>query len=659
MVLAVFLALVVGSLASISPWLSVLGLMPVLAAYLKGKAKGALMALLSLGLFYGLCLIYPKGATGEVSVIGLVVKPSSSYCLLWTLDGTYYVPTDTPPSFLSLLRVEGEAKALSFAHFEGSFDFESYLERRGVFKALDVYRSEYLFNTHLNLVGYRSWCLSHVEGDGRALASSFLFGTGSSGLSNAEELFGSGLGIFLSGAGLHLSFLAKGLKGLFARTGQGRALPFVSLAITGTFYIISGFSQTFQRLLIVSLAYLLLEGKGLGSKEIYFCAGSLFLLLNPFIVTDGSFYVPFGLAFVSFAFSGFVAKFDRFWRTILRNGTRFAFLVPIALAQRGSLSLGNTLGQLFMIPLSGGVFVLLIPILLIPWWGKVASYPALGYLGLLNLLETIPGLGYGGVSILFLALWYLLLLSLSVFLALNLRRKGLFLAVGFLALLALEPLGSLAFNDSVHFIDVGQGDATLVRKGDTNVLIDTGGSKYDDLATACLIPYFRKLRIRKLDAVLITHTDFDHFGALASLQSNFPIDKVILGSETFGPFAVGDIAFEDLNDNDDDPSDNACSGVYRFNVKGLDFLVMGDAGIEQEEEILGRNPSLEADVIRLGHHGSKTSSGFSFLQSVRPGLAVISVGRNSYGHPTDEVLERLERLGIDYWRTDLDGTLVL
>jgi competence protein ComEC len=211
---------------------------------------------------------------------------------------------------------------------------------------------------------------------------------------------------------------------------------------------------------------------------------------------------------------------------------------------------------------------------------------------------------------------------------------------------------------SLHFINVGQGDATLIRHRQHAVLIDTGGHHRVDIAEAVLIPYFRNIRLRKLDAVIITHDDFDHNGALANLRNRFPIHRVIdtrFSHATWGQIHIAQLTYDTPMDADD----NEKSLVLRFQFDRCIVMVMGDASVRNEALLINRYSDLKTHILRIGHHGSNTSTSQAFLQHTQPDIAVISLSAgNRYGHPHPEVVMRLQSLGVAIRRTDIEGTIV-
>ena len=174
------------------------------------------------------------------------------------------------------------------------------------------------------------------------------------------------------------------------------------------------------------------------------------------------------------------------------------------------------------------------------------------------------------------------------------------------SLIVLISLTSLTFTKDigshyeVHFIDVGQGDATLIRYERTNVLVDTGGNLYIDLAKECLIKYFNRLKIEKIDAVFLTHLDYDHYGALNSLVENFEVGEVYYPYERDIEYDVNGFKIVDINRFKDSKKDtNYNSAVFKFQIKETSFLLMGDAPIEIENKLMSYYKDyIDVDVLK-------------------------------------------------------------
>ena len=235
---------------------------------------------------------------------------------------------------------------------------------------------------------------------------------------------------------------------------------------------------------------------------------------------------------------------------------------------------------------------------------------------------------------------------------------------------------------AVHFIDVGQGDSVLITTEAGAMLIDTGEAEY----AQAVIDYIRGQGIDRLAYAVATHPHSDHIGGMARIINEFPIETFIapdalhttatfermldaLEASDLGitvpeineTFTLGEAVFTALSPDGTDFKDlNNASVVLRLEFGGTRFLFTGDAEESAEQKMLANGLNLACDVLKVGHHGSNTSSSAAFLQAVSPSVAVISCGAdNSYGHPHREVVERLDAIGAEILRTDQEGHIVM
>lgn len=235
---------------------------------------------------------------------------------------------------------------------------------------------------------------------------------------------------------------------------------------------------------------------------------------------------------------------------------------------------------------------------------------------------------------------------------------------------------------SIHYIDVGQGDATLIQTAGKNILIDSGTRASSDT----LVNYLKAQGVTELELCVATHPHEDHIGGMPDVFNEFTVKELYMPTKTattqifqsmvetaqqrgvtISPAKVGDTftigdatlhvlfpdrEYSDLNNN---------SVTIQMTLGGKTFLFTGDNEKESEAIILSNfGNSLKSDVFQAGHHGSDTSNTADFLRAVSPSIVVISCGKdNSYGHPHEEVLQRYEQLGMTVYRTDLDGNIVI
>lgn len=259
---------------------------------------------------------------------------------------------------------------------------------------------------------------------------------------------------------------------------------------------------------------------------------------------------------------------------------------------------------------------------------------------------------YFHASVPFVLLWYMLCFR---YISRN-RSRDAYLLLVMLFYTQVSPY--LRPYMEVMMIDVGQGDCTLIslpfHQG--NILIDVAGHKKRDLAKDIIVPVLHAKGITSLDLVIITHDDFDHSGGLAQLQKMMEVKKVVqhkqedimFGSFRF-QFLLQDHRFEDANEN------SILTYLEAYDTK---LLFMGDAGKPVEQALLKKYPNLRADILKVGHHGSKSSSSSAFVHQLHPTLALISCGRNNfYGHPSPETLATLTKEEITYFDTPTYGAI--
>ncbi len=236
---------------------------------------------------------------------------------------------------------------------------------------------------------------------------------------------------------------------------------------------------------------------------------------------------------------------------------------------------------------------------------------------------------------------------------------------------------------NVHFIDVGQADCILFMTEDGNMIIDAGTNSSEDE----LKLYLDNLGITSFKYAVFTHFHEDHIGGADLIMNNYDVENVILPDavattvtyeklmdaieksdakvtvavpgETFYIGALQNTILAPNSAHEDNA--NNTSVVLKTEYGNTSFMLTGDAEVESEEEILEKfgADALKCDLLKMGHHGSSTSTSDEFLKAVSPSIAVISCGvDNSYGHPHAETLEKLNNAGIKYYRTDLLGSVV-
>lgn len=273
---------------------------------------------------------------------------------------------------------------------------------------------------------------------------------------------------------------------------------------------------------------------------------------------------------------------------------------------------------------------------------------------------------------------YLLIIIYYIILLLSIKNKKFIFIIPIIIFYSQIKI-YLDNNFYITFLDVAQGDSAFIRypHNKLNILIDTGGNYRYETAKS-IITYLKSINVKKLDYLILTHGDFDHMGEAIKLVENFKVENVIFNCGEFNELEQDLIkvldekkipyysCIKELNiDNNklyflnkvDYGNENDNSSVIYTKLNNHKFLFMGDTGAEVEKDIIEKYNLKDIDVLKVGHHGSGTSSSEEFINNIVPKYSIISVGKNNkYGHPNKEVLNRLENTKI--YRTDKQGSIM-
>jgi competence protein ComEC len=326
----------------------------------------------------------------------------------------------------------------------------------------------------------------------------------------------------------------------------------------------------------------------------------------------------------------------------------------------------------------------------------------------LNDFFFMPGVGFinavsPSLGSILLYYAFIFFLTSELFRVLYQRRKSNIIAAIMTVIVISSLVVAVTMEENYHrsnliFVDVGQGDCLHIRTSTgKNILIDGGGSPHYETGKKLLLPYLLKNKVKKLDLAVVTHLHDDHYLGLAQLSKNMNIDKFVtyeanqfreekllaetgLKKENLVYTRAGqrinldeDVWIDILYPNsasreeyirmiEDEKDENETSLFVKINYKGLSILMTGDVGFDGEDAIMKQyekdEGALKADILKVGHHGSKYSTSEQFLQRVQPTVAIFQVGKNNYGHPHPDVVEKCQKRGIMIFRNDLDGAIV-
>lgn len=603
---------------------------------------------------------------------------------------TYYIESEEEKNSLEKnihlgdkVKLKGEFKEPANNTIPGTFNYKKYLYYQKIYYTFTA--SSLQFKSGKNIFyQIKDKLLKRVYNTPK---SDYLltFILGDKALLNSEE-YGNfqvnGIAHLLAISGMHVGLFLSLLNLLFKKLNS--KWRFILICIFLTFLsFLTGFSASVNRVIIFYCLVNINKFRNwqYSNLQILFLTGAILILLNPFVIYNYGFLYSFvitgGIIYYQEKITG------NYLVSLLKLSTiTFLFSLPITANLNYEINLTSILANLIFVPLVSYVIypwsliTLIIPNFLWPILISVMNSLNTFFLKI-NLIINIPKM-----SLSLIVLYYLVLILMKN------RWKMIGLIISIVVISKVMP--KLDNNYYVYMIDVGQGDCAILVSPHKKeaIMIDTGGkisykkeaweesSKSYNLSDN-VIKFLKSEGITKLNYLLITHGDSDHMKEAINIVNSIKVNTVIfnigkfnaLEKELIEVLEVKNINYFqnpnklDFNNNPlyilntrtyDNENDN--SNVLYFILNNYKFLFMGDAGVEKEKDILNKYKIDNVDFLKVGHHGSDTSSGEYFIDNINPKNCLISVGLNNrYGHPKKSVLDVLNK--CDIYRTDIDGTM--
>lgn len=590
---------------------------------------------------------------------GMVVEVKKNYFIFQSHFEKYYVyEENTDKEMGDFLTINSSISECRFTTYESQFDFQDYLKDKGVKRSLTLKDYETKFKNPIRLHSGKEKFLAKLNDPARGLVNALIFNEkdySNEAIKNFDELNLVYL-LAVSGIYLHSLFIITTyIFGLFSSKKVAQAIP-ILLFSPLAFYSFPRIS--ILRIFLLAILRFINEhflNKRFSYLTLLSILALFFLIIDFHLVYQETFYIGFSLSLLGIYYRRGIRCLPSRKRKYFLSISAYLFLIPLTISNKYLFHLFSFPFQLMLIPfLSMFICFSFLFLLRIPLAALLNSY-ATFLVGISKSLLKIDIALPFKVNVWFYFIYYASLIIILYLLESqrirHLRNVTLALAIIFVIQIVPYPYPT----NSISFINVGQGDSILIRNRNKTVLLDTGGNTSFDMAEETLIPYFRKIGVRKIDLLITSHDDFDHSGAVASLIENFKVSSYYHLKEDF-PCKIGDLYFENINNYEGDENDSCLVFLLSFMKKK--WLFTGDASIDSEEAILNSGVNIDCDVLKVGHHGSKTSTSERFLKAASPSEAIISCGvKNKYGHPSKEVIDRLNKYNVKIRRTDLEGTI--
>ena len=560
-----------------------------------------------------------------------------------------------------------------------TFNYKKYLNNNNIYylltvdNVISVEKSKNIFYKFKNIIKSR---IDNIDKSGYLEA--FIMGNKSNIDKNIFNTYkNNGVMHIFSVSGMHISILASIVLYLLNLVNKSENNIFFVIIVLIFYMILTNYQASIVRSVVFfSLLKILKYLKiNIDNKDILLIAISIILIIYPkYLYNIGFLYS----SIISFSLIFYSNYFNRKYilNTILISTVSLLISLPITINTNYFVNLFSILLNVFFVPvISFIIYPLSIIIFFIPYFYKV-------FIILISILENIS-LYFDSIKFLNLYICkmnYFVIFVYYLFLYLFLSKNRKYIILVLLLIIFLKVSIYFDINYYVYYLDVGQGDMSLVKYKDEVIVIDTGPQNFysDYEIMDNIILFFRSIGVSNIDLLIISHGDNDHIGNANNLINNFKVKNVSFNSGKYNELETdlikllkykninyfkdtdkkynNKISYSYLNTKEYDNENDNSSVVY-LKIYKYSFLFMGDAGVEKEKDILDLYSLSNVDFLKVGHHGSNTSSSREFIDVVKPRYSIISVGKNNrYGHPKEEVLNNLKKSKI--YRTDRDGSIM-
>lgn len=607
-----------------------------------------------------------------------------------TIIGNYYYEDVDEITYFDTIRlgdkvvIHGKLKEPSNNTIPNSFNYKKYLYYDNIFYLMNIDSIEKIEN-NTNIIYYIKNKLvdriNNIKKSG-SYVKTFVLAINEIDNDVKSSYQYNGISHLFSISGMHITLFATFLLGLMNKISYNRYFNYFIVNLFLIFFmILVGFTASSVRSVLMFILFSInkLFNLKIKSLDIMFIVLIMLLLINPFYLYSVSFLFSYIISTgIVMANRNIKRIKNKIAKNLYISFICFIFSLPICINYFNQVNILSVILNLFFIPLvSNIIFPLSVICLFVP---KIDSilYLFIVIMEKCSLLASnisIFVVSFPKISIVLVIIYY-------VILVVSLYKPKMYIGV-FLLVIIFKNINYFNSDLRVLVFDIGQGDSILISYPNNrgNILIDTSGDtmNYDssDNVSKKIIPYLKTIGITKLDYLIVSHGDFDHMGEAINLVNNFKVDNVIFNCGEYNDLEknlirvlnkknikhytcinelmVSKYKLQFLNTRVYD-NENDNSSVIYLNYNGYKFLFMGDAGTDKESDVLKKYNIDDINVLKVGHHGSKTSSSKNFINEINPKYSVISVGKyNRYGHPNKEVLNNLDNSKI--YRTDQDGSI--
>ena len=584
-----------------------------------------------------------------------------------------------PSNFLynigDIVYVKGNLLKAKNNTIPNTFNYQKYLQSRGILWELNISDIKLIKGNSKLINKFKSLIVNHINNYKYSeYLYVFLLGDTSYFESDMRDIYATcGLTYLISLGSFQVLLIINLLKYFEGklRIKKSKSLIINILVITCYIFLVESVGVLRSGLSFIISSFLKHYKIKYKYQNIIFLVGIILLIINPYYIINIGFLYSFTIS-VFISLNRKIIKGNYFKKLFMISLLAFISSLPITIYYNYEINFLSCVYSLLFVPIFHFIVFPLSVIIFIFSFLSPVYYFIISFLEYtLNIISKIDILVllFRKPSMLIVIIYYIV-----IFMCIHNRK----MIIVFTILLFIHNNINLIINEKlIAFLDVNQGDSIVIKNNNHLFLLDTGGNIYKSYSES-IIKYIKSLGIGRIETIVLSHGDYDHMGEAVNLVNNSKVEKVVFNCGEFNDLEkelirvldkykinyYSCIKELDIDKNKlyflqtkeyDNENDN--SNVIYTELNGYKFMFMGDASVTTEKEILNKYNIPDIDVLKVGHHGSRTSSGESFINRINPKYSIISVGKNNrYGHPNKEVLENLENSKI--YRTDKDGSIM-
>ena len=580
-------------------------------------------------------------------------------------------------SYGDKIKVKGTLITPSKNTNQNTFNYQKYLYYKKIYYLVEATSINKIANNHNYLYTIKNTLYKKIN---KLKSSNYiktlLFCDNTLSKEIKESYRINGISHLFSVSGMHINFFVSIIYLYLNKITYNKRIKYLITNIFIITYLILFPSSSLLRSAIMSILYsinYLLKLK-IKKIDILLLTLGVSLLINPFIIYDLGYIYSYTITFFLVLSSSTLKKKNKINKIIYISLLSFLVSIPITIYNSYEINIISILLNIILVPI---ISIIILPLTILTY-----IFPILDSILYLftNTLETISlfiskinitKIIFPKPSLLIVVLYYI------IFLLSYQNKKYFYLNIILLIIIYIFPY--LNSNFEVVMFEVGEADCHLIKYpyNKNTILIDTSKNEYKIKNE--VIPYLKSIGIKKIDYLIITHGDEDHIGGSITLINNFQVKNVILNKGTFTdlekeliknlnkkkiPYQININKINLSNhtiyllNNTKYNNENDNSIITYFTYQKYKFLYMGDASITTEDNLLENYNLNNIAILKVGHHGSNTSSSKDFISQINPSISLISVGENNiYHHPNKEVINNLSKSRI--YRTDINNMVKL